>query len=150
MLGSHFLKQFTGRLGKEIESIAPDGVRRLQQYAWPGNIRELQNVIERAVIVSRGRVIQSDELFLPEPLVARAPGAADGPIEEGDGAEPPAPSTLAEAEREAILAALHVAGWRISGNGGAACRLGLKPTTLHAKMKKLGIHRPNAVPSIVE
>ena len=150
MLAERFLAHFARRLGKDVASMAPAALRRLVGYPWPGNIRELQNVIERAVILSQGPVIDADGLFLPAPPVARALSA----IERADPAvpldplsrdtAPPATVSFADAERQAIRAALHLTGWRISGPGGAAARLGLKPTTLHAKMKKLGIRRPSA------
>jgi transcriptional regulator of acetoin/glycerol metabolism len=91
-------------------------------------VRELQNVIERAVILTSGPVIALDAI-----TVATSPRTAD---DVGVAA-----ITLAEAERRAILAALLATKWRVSGRGGAAERLGLKPTTLHAKMKKLNIQR---------
>ena len=92
----------------------------LQRYLWPGNIRELRNVVERAVILS-------DSSTLRVPV---------GP------AAPPAAPTLADAERTQILAALEQTGWRIRGPAGAAALLGLKPTTLESRIKKLGLPRP--------
>jgi transcriptional regulator with GAF, ATPase, and Fis domain len=115
----------------------------LVEYTWPGNVRELQNVVERAVILSRNSVITPAVIAIAPAVEARPPVAV---------AELPPPSTSAkpaivpftEAERRAIIRALELTGWRISGRNGAADVLGLKPTTLHAKMKKLGIHRPSA------
>ena len=125
-LAQHFTAHFAARLRKRIERLAPAALRRLQEYHWPGNIRELQNVIERAVVLSQGKVVESNAIMVvtesPKRVVAKSSEAL----------------TLADAERSAIIAALDVAHWRVSGRGGAADRLGLKPTTLHAKMKKLG------------
>jgi len=105
-------------------------------YSWPGNVRELQNVIERAVILSSGPELDPAALTLPQRGVDQPPSGPEG------GA-----TSLADAERRAILAALAATNWRISGRGGAAERLGLKPTTLHGKMKRLGITRPSTTTS---
>jgi transcriptional regulator with GAF, ATPase, and Fis domain len=99
----------------------------LLAYPWPGNVRELENVIERAVILSEG-----PELELGEWLRAPAPAPA-----------PPGVVPLDEAQRQHILRALELTGWVVSGKRGAAKVLGLKPTTLQARMKKLGIRRPS-------
>ena len=101
------------------------------EYPWPGNVRELQNVMERAAILATTSVVPLDAIWLP--VVGALPAAAAGTSDT---------LTLVEAERHAILAALDATDWRISGGGGAAERLDMKPTTLHAKMKKLGIRRP--------
>jgi transcriptional regulator with GAF, ATPase, and Fis domain len=103
-------------------------MRLLLSYPWPGNVRELQNVIERAVILSGGGVIQREHVHV-EPL--REPS-------------PPMAASLAPlqvVEREHILRTLEHTNWKVSGKGGAAELLGLKPTTLEARMKKLGIKR---------
>jgi DNA-binding NtrC family response regulator len=113
--------------------VTPAALERLQSYEWPGNIRELQNIMERAVILTRGTTVDANSIQIvteshPLPSV---PSPTDT-------------ATLAEAERRAILAALNAAHWRVSGIGGAAELLALKATTLHGKMKKLGIRRPVA------
>jgi transcriptional regulator with GAF, ATPase, and Fis domain len=123
LLAWTFARQFGQALGKPVKRIPQATMEALQRYPWPGNIRELRNVIERAVILSNSSTLQV-------PV-----GAADAPV-------PDAPPTLAAAERGQILAALKQTGWHIRGLGGAAKRLGLKPTTLESRIKKLGLQRP--------
>ena len=112
-------------MGKKIETIPQTTIQALQSYSWPGNVRELENVIERAVILSQGPQLDLGE-WLPKPGLA--------PVELRA-------ATLEEMERAHILEALERTGWRVSGEKGAAKLLGLKPTTLEARMKKLGITR---------
>ena len=119
-------------MGKRIESIPKPSLQALQQYDWPGNARELRNVIEHAMIVSPGKTL---EVRLPT-LPTQWQAEPDRPHRaKADG-------NLQEFERQHILAVLEKTAWRITGKGGAAERLGLKRTTLHSRMKKLGIHRP--------
>ena len=128
----HFTQQFARRMGRRIETITSEVMEALVRYSWPGNVRELQNVIERAVILSPGSVLQvplSDLKTVPE----QAPPHA---LQET------LPVTLIDAEREHILAALQEADWVLGGPKGAAARLGMKRSTLHWKMQKLGITRP--------
>jgi transcriptional regulator with GAF, ATPase, and Fis domain len=129
-LADYFVKYFAARLRKPVTDIAAAVQRRLQDYDWPGNVRELQNVIERAVILASGPTIELDAVALSAKAQQLRQEPAAGVV------------MLFETERRAILAALDLAHWRVSGRGGAAERLGLKSTTLHAKMKKLGIRRP--------
>jgi transcriptional regulator with GAF, ATPase, and Fis domain len=142
-LVTHFLERFAERQHKPAPTLAPGVMEMLVEYDWPGNVRELQNVIERAVILSRDSVITA-------PVIAIGPMVEHTPVASGAELPPPAQSPrpaivpFTEAERRAIIRALELTGWRISGRNGAADILGLKPTTLHAKMKKLGIHRPSA------
>lgn len=119
-----FVQEFSESMGKTIEKIPRETLEALMAYSWPGNVRELRNVIERAMIVSRGPTLRIERL-------EDAP-----PVSVG------APTKLADLEREHIETIVESTGWRISGNGGAAEILGLKPTTLEARMKKLGIVRP--------
>jgi formate hydrogenlyase transcriptional activator len=129
VLAQYFVRHFAVKLRKSVAGLTPEALRRLQAYDWPGNVRELQNVIERAIILTRGAEVDADAIGIHSP-----PSAMPEPIA--------GPVTLADADRRAILDALETARWRVSGPGGAADFLNLKPTTLHAKMKKLGIHRP--------
>ncbi len=145
LLASHMVSRFARRIGKPVRGIAGEALERLLAYSWPGNVRELQNVLERAVILTAGEAVTADAIRI-EPAVAGVQGAgasarAPGPA----GGARPEPATLAAAERNAIVAALRAAAGRVSGDGGAAALLGLKPTTLHAKMKKLGVRRADAL-----
>jgi len=125
LLTRYFIQKYAQRMGRKIESIPAAAMDALTRYEWPGNIRELQNVIERSVILSRGPTL---ELTMPES--AGRPGAVDTPSRKE-----------LNSERERILHALKESRGLVSGPGGAAARLGLKRTTLQARMKKLGIAR---------
>lgn len=125
-----FIRQFEKRMGRHIKSIPSKSMNALLHYTWPGNARELRNVVEHAMIISRGPIL---EVRPPEMdrgnICSPNPGKAE---------------SLEDVERRHILQVLQTSGWRVSGKGGAAEYLGLKPTTLEARMKKLGIHRPKA------
>jgi len=139
-LARHFAMLYAARMGKRISVIDDTVLSRLAAYSWPGNVRELQNVIERAVILSTsGRLVLDDPLAAAEPpaLAAAGPGAL---LAAGTGAT----RTLEEIEREHILSVLESVGWRVGGDHGAARLLGLKRTTLEARMSRLGISRPGA------
>jgi formate hydrogenlyase transcriptional activator len=127
LLVRHFAQQFARRMYKTIETIPSDTMQVLIRYPWPGNIRELQNIIERAVIISPGPVLQV-------PLTDLNPRAAP--------ARPMPQDTLEDAERKHILAALEATKWVLGGVNGAAIRLGMKRSTLQFRMRKLGIARP--------
>jgi transcriptional regulator with GAF, ATPase, and Fis domain len=149
VLAEHFLRHFARKLGKSVTRFSSDAVEQMRRYAWPGNVRELQNVIERAVILCADTVIQATGLCLPDPQrPARKTAFADAAPDSASAWPARAPQTLADADRIAIVDALNNTHWRISGPNGAAQRLNLKPTTLHAKMKKLGIRRPLPVVSM--
>ena len=134
LLVKFFVQNFAKKLGKKITQVSEDTMQRLTSYSWPGNIRELQNVIERAVILSTGNGLVLDEQFQP---AAVAPAASTP-------ASPPTPS-LKDAERHHIESVLGQAGWVIEGDRGAAKILGMHPNTLRSRMKKLGIQRPTHV-----
>ncbi|MGN6734916.1 MAG: sigma 54-interacting transcriptional regulator [Candidatus Binatia bacterium] len=131
LLVSHFARQIGGRLGKTIDEVPAHVLREFTDYKWPGNIRELQNVIERAVIVASDGVLR-----LPEPLAQRTTPL---PRDAEPVAEPMRVSSLDEAERDNILRALEATAWRIEGPKGAASMLKLHPSTLRFRMKKLGL-----------
>jgi len=129
ILVRHFVARHSRRMGKTIETIPPEAMEALVAWNWPGNIRELENFLERAVILSRGPVLHV-------PLAE-----LESIDEQEDGAGAETNPTLQAAERDHILRALRDAKGIIGGPGGAAERLGLKRTTLNSKMKKLGIER---------
>src|SRR6266699_2640308 len=146
LLVRYFVQRFSRSLNKEVQYIPADAMEALERYSWPGNVRELENLIERAVLLSPGK-----ELCIPLSELKDASGSAAAP-----GAEASSPftsyaasssltssiSTLEEAERQHILRALKQTQWRIAGPKGAATLLGMKRTTLQARMRKLGIRRP--------
>jgi transcriptional regulator with GAF, ATPase, and Fis domain len=139
LLAAHFLRELCRRLERPEPLVTEDDAERLRTYAWPGNIRELRNVLERAVILSTG-----DALRVDLALGAAASSAATraGPADEAAGAEPLPDAEIRRLERENILKALERAGGRITGRDGAAALLGLKPSTLTSRMKAMGIaHR---------
>jgi formate hydrogenlyase transcriptional activator len=144
-LATHFLRRFAERQHTPVPRLADGVCEQLMAYDWPGNVRELQNVIERAVIIAHGGLIESNSILLRASEVAAAATAAAPAPEPRPVEIRPGGNVLrfADAERHVICRALELAGWRISGSGGAAESLGLKPTTLHAKMKRLGIRRPS-------
>jgi formate hydrogenlyase transcriptional activator len=125
LLVEHFVKRYATKYGKQIETVPERMVTALQTYDWPGNVRELQHVIERAVILTQGFQLAFDEGFLHAKATEISPRVI----------------TLAEVERKHIRRILEDTGWRVSGKEGAAELLGLKPTTLESRMKKLGIKR---------
>jgi PAS domain S-box-containing protein len=131
-LAAVFAARVGKRMGRTIEPLSADDVTQLRAYTWPGNIRELQNVIERAVITSTDGRLDLARFLHPGPMPARA--AIDrtrGTIR----------TNLKEIERESIVAALEATGGRVAGPDGAAERLGTKPSTLRSRMKALGIGR---------
>jgi formate hydrogenlyase transcriptional activator len=133
ILVTHFVKLFSRRMGKTVESVSPETMGAFQWYSWPGNIRELQNLVERAVILSRDGA-------LPNPLHNRQTGVR-APTPHGF-AICPSSMTLEDSDHALIVKTLEQAGWIVGGPRGAAAKLGLKRTTLLAKMRRLGISRP--------
>jgi len=127
LLVRHFANKYARRIGKQIESIPTETMDALSRYAWPGNIRELQNLMERAVLLSKGLSLR---VPLGEIFTDSEPGAIGGG------------NALEQAEREQIVRALRESNWVVGGARGAAARLGLKRTALAYKMQKFGISRP--------
>jgi DNA-binding NtrC family response regulator len=138
-LAKHFIDLSVRELRSPKPRLTRAGITKLQSYDWPGNIRELRNVIDRAVILARGGALDFD---LPggeaAPLAAspRLPAAPDG---ENPGFL--TESEIRERERDNLLAVLEKSGWKIKGENGAAELLGIKPTTLISRIKKLGLTR---------
>ena len=130
-LVSYFVERFASSMDKTIHTIPEDTMRALVNYPWPGNIRELQNYVERCVILS------SDGIFEPAPLEDCEPA-----LIESHAVDPVQARTLEEKIRQEILTECQRANWRLGGPRGAAARLGLKRTTLFYKMKRLGIAPP--------
>jgi len=152
-LAVHFLEQVCREFGRPTPVLTQGQVEALRAYDWPGNVRELKNVIERAVILSRGGALRLD-LSLPEAgtippttgLPAAGTATVSAPAPAG-GAQPASAGFLTEAQmkeqqRANLIAALKAANWKISGKGGAADRLGLRPSTLTDRMRALEIKRP--------
>jgi formate hydrogenlyase transcriptional activator len=133
LLVHFFVDRFARELGKRVEGVSPETMQRLRAWHWPGNVRELSNVVERGVVLARGPVLELGHELLP----ARAEPAR-GP------APAPAGVTLAEVERQHLRDVLEAAGWVIEGPRGAASRLGLQPSTLRSRMRKLGLARPGS------
>src|ERR1700732_4169460 len=133
VLVTHFVKLFSRRMGKQVESITPETMAAFQWYSWPGTIRELQNLVERAVILSRDGV-------LPNPLHKKQTELTVPRLHRNRAFH--SSMTLEDSDRTLILETLEQAGWIVGGPHGAAAKLGLKRTTLLAKMRRLGISRP--------
>ena len=125
VLVNHFINKHCKKVGKRIESISPKLMKKLIEYDWPGNVRELENVIERAIIVSPEDNFKLEETFQQNKENGNAPGF----------------QSLDEIERKYIIEVLESTNWRVSGPNGAAKILGLVPSTLQFRMKKLNIHR---------
>ena len=129
----HFMKMFSRRMGKQVNSIPPETMAAFQWYSWPGNIRELQNLVERAVILSR-------DSLLPNPLPKKPPGVMITSQHHSQAFQ--SSMTLEDSDRALVVETLEQSGWVVGGPRGAAAKLGLKRTTLLAKMRRLGISRP--------
>jgi formate hydrogenlyase transcriptional activator len=128
-LASHFVEIYSRRMGKQIDDLSPEIMSALVSHQWPGNIRELQNFIERSVILSVGPVLSPPLAQLKDSPAADSMGAV----------------TLEEAERDHILKTLEHTKWVVAGPNGAAARLGIKRSTLYFRMQKLGISRSNTM-----
>jgi len=143
LLTAYFLSRHNAKHGKSIETIPRRTLNALLSYEWPGNARELENLIERAVIVTQGKVLQLDPAYL---RAAPGPPGADRGLSRGPEATGPSLPTgvvnLEQVEREHIVAVLDSCDWKVKGRGNAAEQLGLKESTLRSRMKRLGIERP--------
>jgi formate hydrogenlyase transcriptional activator len=126
LLVRYFAQKYSRRMNKQIESVPAEAMAALTSYSWPGNIRELENLVERAIILSRGPVLE-----VPLGELRQATDAEGGTLQ-----------TLEAADREHILRALRESKWVLAGPAGAAARLGMKRTTLQSRIRKLGIQRP--------
>ena len=131
-LAAHLAQRYAARHGKAIHAIPSEVLTRLVRHQWPGNIRELANLMERSVIVSRGTTLQLAEWATGQNAPVPAAGVTPGQ----------SPRVMLDVEREHIRRTLDQCRWKVSGPGGAAEVLGLKPTTLEARMKRLGLERP--------
>ena len=142
LLANHFLQDQSRTLGKELQGVAPESMQLLLDYHWPGNIRELQNVIERSAILNNGsKLVISDALISTEP--SQKPGTDSlQQVRPPSLSEDESQFRLVDFEKQHILKILEMTNWTIAGKGGAAEILDLPASTLRSKMKKLGIHRP--------
>ena len=134
--GRHFLAQFQRKLAKPLRAVTPESLARLERYTWPGNIRELQNVLERACVLSPGPVVEIVDELRPAGAGESAPAGPSVPQD--------AIVTLEESERIHIRQALAATAGRLHGPDGAAALLGINPSTLRSRMKKLGITKQRA------
>jgi formate hydrogenlyase transcriptional activator len=154
LLMRFFVQRYAPRVGRHIESIDPQTVQRLLAYPWPGNIRELENLIERALILTDSTVLHVEPDILGSGAILREPKgnsimpqslAAELAVPESpahpDVADADPRATLVAVQRKHILQTLRSTGWVIEGQRGAAARLGMKPGTLRYRMKKFGINR---------
>jgi formate hydrogenlyase transcriptional activator len=132
LLVQSFIEQFRRKLGKPLQGVSPESLRRLEAHSWPGNIRELQHVVERACVLARGRVVDlSASLLATAAATATTPGAAAGAF-----------VTLEEHERAYVRRVLEATRGRIEGRRGAAAILDVHPSTLRSRLQRLGLARP--------
>ena len=125
LLVKHFIDKYSTKIGRKIDVIPKKVMKAFQSYHWPGNVRELENIIERALVISQSSKLEIGDWLSRDEMDVRKSKIP----------------TLIELERDHILKVLELTSWRVSGSGGAAEKLGLKPTTLEARMKKMGILR---------
>lgn len=142
LLAAHFLAQASRRLNLPPAGLTPADVVQLQDYDWPGNVRELQNTIERALILAQNGVLNFDVGRAEIPMAGAATPVVSNPADDAILTD----TEFQRLERENVAAALRKACWKIHGPGGAAELLGLKPTTLISRVKKLGLGKPSRLP----
>jgi formate hydrogenlyase transcriptional activator len=147
LLVRHFVQQFSRRMNRSVDTIPSETMTMLVRYHWPGNIRELQNVIERAVILSSGSVLKVPT----EELRHRTSATGEGSVSRDSGSDGPPPgeggkgrlrAALNDAERQEIVATLEKTNWKVAGPNGAAALLGMNRSTLQSRMQKLGVRTP--------
>ena len=133
MLVEYFVKRYAEKVGKQIRKIDVNTLELCQSYPWPGNIRELQNIVERSVILTSGDTFRIEKAWLasPEPARPELPG--------------PLPDTLQNREREIIETALAACNGKVAGPEGAAAKLGIPRSTLDSKIKQLNIKKRNFI-----
>ena len=141
LLVHYFVERYAAKIGRRVDSVRDDTMQRLVQYPWPGNIRELENVIERAMILSTGRDLELGAQLLESPEGEPRVAAAHRMSSDTKGA--PGAPTLEDIQRQHIVRTLQQCEWVVDGPRGAARVLGLNPNTLRSRMKKLGIRRSN-------
>ena len=147
LLVRHFTEQCARRMNKKIETISTETLKQMRQYHWPGNIRELQNVIERAVILSAGPVLNVPlSEFQSRPALAAVDGNGKPEKRLKFSAGHDIRNVLEETERKYILSVLSQTDWVVAGPNGAAARLGMKRSTLQLRIRKLGLSRENSQP----
>ena len=147
LLVRHFTEQCARRMNKKIETISTETLKQMRQYHWPGNIRELQNVIERAVILSAGPVLNvplSEFQSRPALAAVEGNGKPEKRLKFSTGND--IRNVLEETERKYILSVLSQTDWVVAGPNGAAARLGMKRSTLQLRIRKLGLSRENSQP----
>jgi len=127
ILSHYILEKYTNRLSKTINKISDNTIKKLKEYHWPGNIRELENIIERAAILSTGDVLHINDNLLGQ----------SNEVDLGDKGS----HKLEDVEREHIINILNQTGWQIHGKNGAALILGMNPSTLRTRLAKLGIKK---------
>jgi formate hydrogenlyase transcriptional activator len=147
LLAMFFLTQFAHKLSKPVATVTEETLELLTDYAWPGNIRELQNVIERAVILTRGQTLELDRDLLPRTAEAGGGDSRATSVRKREKSPAPALPSLEEVERGHILMVLERTNWVIEGPKGAAAILKVHPNTLRSRLEKLGIKRAAPDPS---
>jgi formate hydrogenlyase transcriptional activator len=141
LLVRFFVQKYAAKIGRRVDSIDGEAMERLTCYSWPGNIRELENIVERALILATSPVLTIDAEVLPVTEVRQAPASGSLPLAAQPANASDAPGDLNSVQRDHILSTLRQVNWVVEGDNGAAIRLGMKPATLRHRMKKLGISR---------
>ena len=144
LLATHYLQQAARKLNLPVPHLTTAEMRQLQEYDWPGNVRELQNVLERGLITQRGGRGRGRGLPRFDLSGAGGPRRTIDHRDSAENDEVVPDAELRRRERENLLAALQRSNWRIYGAGGAADLLGVKPTTLSSRVKKMGLERPRS------